>query len=107
MKPAWEGVQLREKWDLGSVLAKDPAWCLQQGHASLWILLMVATCDTDASLIKAPFPPLKGLPSPAGYGMHTCMCTNVPACLPVWRSSTGISQASSELQWKEVPAPPA
>lgn len=83
MKPAWEGVQLREKWDQGSVLAKDPAWCLQHGHASLWVLLMVATCDTDASLLRAPFPPLKGLPSPAGYGMHTCAYVCVQcACLP-------------------------
>lgn len=83
MKPAREGVQLREKWDQGSVLAKDPARCLQHGHAALWVLLMVAICDTAASLLRAPFLPLKGPPSPAGYGMHTCACVCVQMCLPV------------------------
>lgn len=37
----------------------------------------------EASLLRAPFLPLKGLPSPAGYGMHTRAYGCIRMCLPV------------------------
>ena len=93
-------------------MAKDPAWCLKHGRATLWVLLMAATRGTDTQawcgLALSPLPSPAGAAASPGIAcihvpMHGCAC----ACLPAWGSSVRTPRVSGAVQWKEPPAPPA